>query len=471
MTTFSIHNFGCRATQADASAIEADLVANGALPVASSAEADVVVVNTCTVTAAADAQARDSIRHIHRANSKTRILVTGCYAQRAPEEIAGLDGVSWVVGNSRQSQIPALLKVAGTTGLDELDCVSTTSGFVPLATLAGVPELHSTHRKIFVDDLSSANFEMPLASSLVHQDRTRPVLKIQDGCSSRCAYCIIPSVRGASRSLPPDAALKVINDLASSGVREVVLSGINLGSYGRDLAPRVSLLSLLSRIINDTPLESIRVSSIEPMDVTQDFVQLLSSTPRFAPHFHMPLQSGSDSILRAMHRWYRAAHYERRIDLIREFLPSAAIGADVIVGFPGESEKNFQETIEFIDRLPFTYLHVFSFSARPGTPAAEMPGQLPPAEIHRRASALRALAAKKESAFRAAQAGRSIRALTLNKHKASREKSTCNANWTPALTGNFLKVRVEGNWPANQWIQIAMPLGDALAQPRAAASI
>jgi len=465
MTTFRIHNFGCRATQADASAIEADLLASGALLASNSVQADIIVLNTCTVTEAADAQARDSIRHIHRTNSNARILVTGCYAQRAPEEVAGLEGVSWVVGNSHQSQIPAVIKAAETPAISHLEPIPVPSGFVPLEALGAGSGLHSARRKIFVGDLSSASFDFSRPSALVSQDRTRPILKIQDGCDSHCSYCIIPWVRGASRSLPPDAVLKAIHDFVVFGVREVVLSGINLGSYGRDLSPRVSLLNLLCRIVDETPIESIRVSSIEPMDVTQDFVQLLASTPRFAPHFHMPLQSGSDSTLRAMRRWYRAAHYERRVELIREFLPNAAIGADVIAGFPGESEKNFQETIEFIDRRPFTYLHVFSFSPRPGTPAAELPDQLAPFEIHRRASILRSLGGSKESAFRATQVGRLIRALTLHKNKLGSKKpeSTCEAEWTPALTGNFLKVRVEGTLPANQWVEITMPVDDVPA--------
>ncbi len=463
MTTFRIHNFGCRATQADASAIEADLLASGALPASNSAQADVIVLNTCTVTEAADAQARDSIRHIHRTNSSARIVVTGCYAQRAPQEIAGLEGVSWVVGNSHQSQIPAVIRAAEATVISDLESAPSLSGFVRLEMVGAASELHSAHRKIFVDDLSSLNFETLRLPVLLSQDRTRPILKIQDGCDSRCSYCIIPSVRGSSRSLPSDAVLKAMHDFALSGVREVVLSGINLGSYGRDLNPRVSLLNVLRRIVDETPIESIRVSSIEPMDVTQDFVQLLASTPRFAPHFHMPLQSGSDPTLRAMRRWYRAAHYERRVELIREFLPNAAVGADVIAGFPGESEKNFQETLEFIDRLSFTYLHVFSFSPRPGTSAAEMPGHLAPSEIRRRASALRALAASKESSFRTVQAGHAIRALTLHKNKVGPKKPACETEWTPALTGNFLKVRVEGSLPANQWVEITMPADDAPA--------
>lgn len=463
MTTFAIQNFGCRATQADASAIEAELLAGGAQRAASSDHADVVVFNTCTVTAAADAQTRDAIRHVHRANSGARIIVTGCYAQRAPEEIACLEGVTWVVGNSRQAQIPALIDDSGVaTRVDMAD--SQPTDFVPLRALGASETRDLSRRKILLDDLSSWRGAFVQPTIPIDQDRTRPILKIQDGCNNRCSYCIIPAVRGASRSLEPQAVLTAIRDLAASGAREVVLSGINLGSYGRDLAPPTSLARLLPRILDETPIESIRLSSIEPMDVTQDFVQLLATHSRLAPHFHMPLQSGSDKVLRAMHRWYRAAHYERRIDLIREFLPNAAIGADVIAGFPRETDSDFAETMSFVERLHFTYLHVFSFSERPGTPAAGLTGIVAPEVIHRRARALRTLAAKKDAEFRAKQVGRTVRALTL-RHKKTWTGASDPLGWTPALTGNFLKIRVEGNWPANRWIEIALPAGAESAKP------
>ena len=213
----------------------------------------------------------------------------------------------------------------------------------------------------------------PLEDSAgVPADRTRPILKIQDGCNNRCSYCVIPFVRGRSRSLPPNEVLEETRKLVAAGAKEIVLSGINLGSYGRDLSPRVELADLVRRILDETALEQLRFSSIEPQDVTEDFVALVAASPRIAPHFHVPLQSGSDRILRAMHRWYRAAHYAERIQLIRSALPDAAIGADVIVGFPGETDEDFNATFDFITRLPFTYLHVFSFSARPGTKAADL---------------------------------------------------------------------------------------------------
>ena len=282
-------------------------------------------------------------------------------------------------------------------------------------------------------------------------NHTRPTLKIQDGCDSRCSYCVIPFVRGKSRSLPPEMVLQEIQRLSESGFREIVLSGINLGTYGRDLSPRVDFEDLLRRILDETSVERLRISSIEPLDVTQDLVELFASTDRIAQHFHMPLQSGSDRILAAMRRWYRAEHYARRIELIRERLPHAAIGADVITGFPGESEAAHAATLAFIERLPFTYLHVFAFSKRPGTKAASLSNEVPGAIIKRRARELRALSEAKSAAFRQSQFGRTLRVLTLRRDNSS-EVSADDA--TPALSSNYLKVRVRGSHPANNCLDV-----------------
>jgi threonylcarbamoyladenosine tRNA methylthiotransferase MtaB len=444
MATFSIENFGCRATEADTSALRREMLASGWTRSATHDCADVVVLNTCTVTAAADSQAREAIRKIHRANPAARIVVTGCYAQRAPEELAAIEGVSWVVGNSHQPYIPEILGSPGppVTGL-------ASSYFVPLQDIQGDPmSLARGPAKILTGDIL-AQIEVPFARPAPGaHDRTRPILKIQDGCDNRCSYCVIPMVRGRSRSLLPDSAIAQVRALVESGAKEIVLSGINLGSYGRDLSPRAALSSLVRRILSETALEQLRLSSIEPQDVTSDFVEFVASFPRIAPHFHVPLQSGSDHILRAMHRWYRAAHYAERIQLIRRLLPDAAIGADVIVGFPGESEEDFAATWEFIQALPFTYLHVFSFSLRPGTKAESLGSTVPPAVIRERARALRALGRRKAQAFRHSLAGREFRALTLARG---------GENWTEALTGNYLKVRIPGPHPANQWCRVALP--------------
>jgi len=282
-------------------------------------------------------------------------------------------------------------------------------------------------------------------------NHTRPTLKIQDGCDSRCSYCVIPFVRGKSRSLPPETVLSEIRCLSESGFREIVLSGINLGTYGRDLSPRVGFESLLRRILGETLVERLRISSIEPLDVTQDLIDLFAGTERIAQHFHMPLQSASNRILAAMHRWYRAEHYARRVELIHERLPHAAIGADVITSFPGESEEDHAATIDFIESLPFTYLHVFSFSKRPGTKAATLANAVPGATIKRRARELRALAEKKSAAFRQSQLDRTLRVLTLRREDSTEGMSH---DTTPALSTNYLKLHLRGIFPANLWLNV-----------------
>jgi threonylcarbamoyladenosine tRNA methylthiotransferase MtaB len=445
LTTFSIENFGCRATQSDAAAIERELRFGGLARVREHAAAEIVVLNTCTVTAAADAQARDAIRHVHAANPGARILVSGCYAQRAPEELAELPGVEWVVGNSHLTEISGLLgqaiKAPRVTDNAALKVI-------PIAALAaGEMSLARGPAKILTSDIFAQSAVLTGPASADDGEHTRPTLKIQDGCNHRCAYCVIPFVRGNSRSLAPQRVIEEVRSLISAGAREIVLSGINLGSYGRDLSPRVSLQAVLRRILDETPLERLRLSSIEPMDVTEDLLKFIDAEPRIARHLHMPLQSASSRILNGMHRWYRAEHYERRIELIREFLPDAAIGADVIVGFPDETKGDYRETSTFIERLPFAYLHVFSFSPRPGTAAAGLAGQVPPTEIRARARELRALGAKKAADFRAGQSRRTHRALTLNR---------IGDSWTESLTGNYLKVRIPGRHPANEWHDVVL---------------
>ena len=454
MASFSIENFGCRTTEADAAAMRAALLKSGFALAAGHASADFVVLNSCTVTAAADSQTREAVRKIHAANPAARIVVTGCYAQRAPEEIAAIGGVAWVVGNSHQAEIPRVLRETMGAELFAGEGNSranphTPRDFVPLARLGGGgASLARGPAKILVGDIF-AETAVPVAPAApMAAGHTRPILKIQDGCNNRCSYCVIPFVRGRSRSLPPDAVIGEVRRLVAGGAKEIVLSGINLGSYGRDLAPRAALADVVRRILAETELEQLRFSSIEPQDITEDFAGLAAESGRIAPHFHVPLQSGSDSVLRAMHRWYRTGHYAERIALIRRLLPHAAIGADIVAGFPGETEADFEATLAFVARLPFTYLHVFSFSARPGTEGGKLGCVVPAAAIRERARALRALGEQKSAGFRASQAGRTMRALTLSRGRD---------DWTEALTANYLKVRIAGRHPANQWreVQIA----------------
>jgi threonylcarbamoyladenosine tRNA methylthiotransferase MtaB len=453
MATFFIEQFGCRATQADAAAIERQLLERGYAASADANSADVIVVNTCTVTAAADLQARQSIRTIHQENPAARVIVTGCYAQRAPEELAALEGVSWVVGNSHKPEIPRLIQEMSREMSWKMALASSAparQGFVPLSTIASETlSLERSPANILIGDIQEQRALLVAPVDGREAGHTRPVLKIQDGCNKRCSYCVIPQVRGRSRSLAPRSVIDEIRKLCEGGAREVVLSGIDLGNYGRDLAPRAELRELLRRILDETPLERLRVSSVEPMDITEDLIAIFAASERMARHFHMPLQSGSDRILAAMHRWYRAEHYARRAELAREWLPDAAIGADVIAGFPGETEADHQATLSLVDRLPLTYLHVFSFSSRPGTAAADLRNQVPEKTIARRARALRALGEKKKAAFQTAQAGHTMRVLTLN-----RGGEDASGPWTRALSSNYLNARVSGAWPANQFLDV-----------------
>jgi len=439
MASYYMENFGCRATQADAAAIERQFLDCG-FQAAAPGEADLLIVNTCTVTASADSRARQAIRSFHRRNPSAGIVVTGCYAQRAPEELAGIEGVRWVIGNAHQAEIPQIIAPGANAAASE--------GFVPLERLAGdFPSLDCGPAKILTGNLLENAGVLAGPAEAGAGGHTRPTLKIQDGCNHRCAYCVIPQVRGASRSLAPASVIEEIRRLIRAGAREVVLSGIDLGSYGRDLRPRASLNDLVGRVVSETPLERLRLSSLEPAHLTAELLDGIAASGRIAPHFHVPLQSGADRILAAMHRWYRAAHYAERIERIRERIPDAAIGSDVIAGFPGESEDDHRATMSLVERLPFTYLHVFSFSPRPGTEAARMVDLVDGETIRRRARELRALGAQKAAAFRASQTGRVLRALTLQ---------TVRNGMRDALTGNYLTVGVDAGWPANQWLDLRL---------------
>jgi threonylcarbamoyladenosine tRNA methylthiotransferase MtaB len=505
--TFYIEQFGCRATQADAAAIERQLLDRGCTPVRDAAAAQFVVVNTCTVTAAADSQARDAIRKIHASNPTAQIVATGCYAQRAPEDLATLPGVSWVVGNSHKPQIAQLIArppsapasnpprdfvpitaiaprtsaspVGAQHAAPQLGTMSAIEISAPRHSLVVAQHAAPAHPQILTSDILAHSHFLSAPVLGGESEHTRPTLKIQDGCNLRCSYCVIPFVRGKSRSLPPDEVIAEIRRLtvepaflitlspegpvptqwpvpagASSEpfeAREIVLSGINLGTYGRDLSPRAELLPLLLRILGETQIERLRLSSIEPQDVTQELIDLFASTDRLADHFHMPLQSASDNILAAMHRWYRAEHYARRVELIRDRIPHAAIGADVIAGFPGETEADHAATLAFIDRLPFTYLHVFSYSSRPGTHAATLPNQVPAHVIKRRARELRSLSESKSAAFRQSQIGRTLRVLTLRPNSPIQHQDgpPAAAQYTPALSSNYLRVQLPGAYVPN----------------------
>jgi threonylcarbamoyladenosine tRNA methylthiotransferase MtaB len=431
MSTFHLINFGCRASHADGAAIKKQLMVKGfseAPPEAS----EVAVLNTCTVTAAADAEVRQVIRRIHRANPECRILVTGCYAQRAADEIARLPGVTWVIGNSHKHALVQILCGDAGAGATPENLVSPES--LPTGTERPFADFgnQTTEPLILVGEIDDTFHFAPVFAD----DRTRPTLKVQDGCNARCAFCVIPHVRGESRSMDPGKAVEQVRELERNGYKEIVLSGINLGSYGRDLGRRINFLGLVERILRETGIRRLRISSIEPMDVGRELIELVAAEPRMAHHFHVPLQSGSNRVLRMMNRRYWTTQYAERILAIRERMPNCGIGADVMAGFPGETEADHAESCRFIESLPFTYLHIFPYSARPGTPAAERPGQVDGRRIHERVRELKALIAAKRGRFLDAQTGQRLSVVVL--HKVQDGAPT-------ALSGNYLQILLPGS--------------------------
>jgi threonylcarbamoyladenosine tRNA methylthiotransferase MtaB len=408
--SFHVRNFGCRASQADGAALESALLDRGLTAAPSAAEAELVVLNTCTVTAFADEDVRKAVHRVHRENPDARILVTGCYAQRAPQELAVLPGVYWVVGNSHKVQIPDIV----------------------------AEDAAPYHSQIHIGDIFAQHDFLSAPVEDAAGDRTRPNLKIQDGCNNRCSFCIIPFVRGRSRSATADQIVDQVRSLAAR-YREVVLSGINLGRWGREPGSTARLTDLIRRLLDETPIERLRLSSIEPMDWSDSLLELMTSSPRIAKHVHAPLQSGSDHVLRRMHRKYRPRHYEDRISKARAWMRDAAIGADVMTGFPGETDEEFEESRAFIESLPFTYLHVFTYSERPGTPAAASADQIPMSVRKERNRILRELAERKNLEFRRRFLDRTLSVVTLAEG---------------ALSDNFIKVELARPRPANQLVDV-----------------
>jgi threonylcarbamoyladenosine tRNA methylthiotransferase MtaB len=480
VTRFYIENFGCRASQADGAAIELQLRHKGLTPAGSPQQAELVILNSCTVTDSADSSTRAAIRRVHLSNPGCRIVVTGCYAQRAPGEIAALPGVSRVIGNSHKHR------------LADLAAPALPASFVPLASL-------TPDDRVFVSDIF-AHTDLLAAPVFAGQKHTRPILKVQDGCNNRCSFCVIPSVRGRSRSLKVDQVLRDVDSLVASGYREVVISGINLGRWGKDLVgPRASgkrplmkssrdakrgaecinrafrpapgsaepvdpspdsalpsedgrytpgashfnLESLIGEILDRTAIEKLRISSVEPMDWSDALIRLMATSSRIAKHAHVPLQSGSDRVLRLMHRKYRPWHYSEKIAKIRAAMPTAAIGADVMVGFPGESESDFDATRSLIDGLPLTYLHVFTYSSRPGTRSEGMLDPVPALVARERSRILRQLGSEKKLAFMRTFVGKTVEAITLN---------AFDGEYTEALSDNYLKLRLRGKHEPNRTV-------------------
>ncbi len=437
---FHIENFGCRTARADGEAVAVRLQASGLVESLMS-EAEVVVVNTCSVTAEADREARAYIRRAHRLNPSARIVVTGCYAQRAPEELAVLEGVAAVVGNSHKAFAPEIALSLAANSTSE-------PSIVPLHSLV------NSGTQIWADDSFAHSFleRAQVVPGVDPGSQTRPNLKIQEGCGNRCTFCVIPQTRGHSRSLSEESVLKQVRGFVETGGNELVFSGINLGRWGRDLEAKPTLAALVRAILAETSLPRLRLSSIEPMDWDAELIALFRdfAPTRLARHAHLPLQSGSDAVLRRMHRRYRPWHYVEKVAaLVAVCGDELTLGADVMIGFPGETDAEFAETYEMIRALPFGYLHLFPFSPRPGTRAWDMHRQapVPPKVVDERMKALRELAREKTRAHRRAMLGRTLDAITLHTptELAARNKTT-------ALTQNFLPVEIEGSIEANRLV-------------------
>jgi threonylcarbamoyladenosine tRNA methylthiotransferase MtaB len=396
---YSVITFGCRVNQADSLKIESELCARGAEPAAAPHEADVVIVNTCSVTASADQGARQTIRRIARTNPSARIVATGCYASRCPDDLATLPNVLHVVRNVDKERLVALL------------------------------------------DLGDGPCGAPIAPGIA--GRTAWTLRVQTGCDETCSYCIIPTTRGRGRSAPIAEILAEVERVTAAGFKEIAITGVHLGSYGRDLTPGSSLFDLLVAVRSLSADVLFRVSSLEPMDCTPAIVELVATSPGLAPHFHLPLQHASQRMLSAMRRPYSAAYYARLVDSIRRRIPHAAIGTDIIVGFPGETDDDFTEMVAYLESSPLTHIHVFPYSDRPGTDAARLPEKVPGPIVRARGERVRGIASDLASRFRASQAGSVRRGLTLE-------------DGTLVVTDNYLKIRVPPGLPRNTWTRVVV---------------
>jgi threonylcarbamoyladenosine tRNA methylthiotransferase MtaB len=412
---YSVITFGCRVNQADSFEIESALRANGGEAVEAE-EADLIIVNSCSVTGAADQAARQIIRKVARENPNARIVVTGCYATRRPDEIAALPGVVQIVPNNRKDVL------AREIGLTTAERFGEGEGACGAAVVPGVA------------------------------GRTAYTLRVQTGCDEACSYCIIPSTRGAGRSRPVEQVMSEIGRVSGAGFREIVLTGVHLGSYGRDLGDGSSLLGLLETIESHAPDQTrIRVSSLEPMDCSEAIVDLVTAARRLAPHFHLPLQHASDRMLVAMRRPYTLSYYRRLVDRIRERIPHASIGSDVIVGFPGESDEDFEQLDSYLAGAPLTHVHVFPYSDRPGTVATSMPAKVHGSVVRERATRLRNVARDLTRRFQRAQDGAVRPGLTIE-------------DGSLVVTDNYLKVRIPSGHARNEWLSVKVMSSDGTLQ-------
>ncbi len=401
--TVAFATLGCKTNQFETTAMREELARAGYRVVPFAVGADLVIVNTCTVTAATDAQSRNLVRRARRLNPDCRIVATGCYAQVDPQALASLPEIDMVVGNREKRHLREILAAPGSPRVQVAPFV------------AGSPA------------------EIPLIDAPA--GRSRAFVQIQNGCNACCSYCIIPAARGPSRSAPLEQIVAQVGRLAADDIAEIVLTGIHIGAYGLDLQPPTGLLALLKKLERCCALSRLRLGSLEPTEIGVELIAHLADSPTICPHLHIPLQSGSDSVLRRMKRTYTCADFAGLVRRVRSALPEAAIGLDVIVGFPGESEAEFAETVDFIESLPVSHLHVFPYSRRPGTVAAGLPGQLPGPVKAARAETLRRLGAAKLAAFAASFVGHELEVVVERGGQGGALKG---------LTRNYLEVRFAG---------------------------
>jgi len=448
MVNFYILTFGCRSNQADTAVIRENFLKRGMVERESFKAADIVVVNTCTVTHRSDKEARQAVRRVHRENPDARIVVAGCYAQRDAVAVAEMAGVCLVVGTSEKTRIPDLLeevkinpdkKIFRSNDLITIENAADGSPGIIASSLAYKFNQEATLNMVHEDGRDKSR---PYIG-----DRTRPLVKLQDGCDNRCAYCVVPLVRGVGRSVPRENVLREIKSLIYLGFQEIVLTGINLGAYGRRIKDHARLADILRQIVALPGIGRIRLSSVEPAFFDEKIVRLAGENSVLARHFHIPLQSGSDRILRLMRRPYTAARFRELVEFIHRDLPDAGLGTDVITGFPGETEQDFDETRRFIEETPFSYLHVFPFSPREGTEAFSLPGRIPSHVIKARTTEIINLGRAKNLEFRRRFLGRSLSAITLSKEEVQSEPVV--------LTHNFIHARVPGlAVPPNRFIDV-----------------
>lgn len=401
MRTVAFYTLGCKVNQYETEAMRELFVAQGDQVVDSDSPADIYVINTCTVTGMSDKKSRQVIRRFKRQNPEAVIAVVGCYSQIAPAEVMAIEGVNLVMGTHQRSRI-----------LDYLNDLGPTD-----------------HREVVTDIGKIREFEEMTVDRI--EGRTRAFVKIQDGCDRFCSYCIIPYARGPVRSRDGDKVLEEVQRLAQKGFAEVVLTGIHVASYGKDLKDS-TLLALISRINQLEGIRRIRLSSLEPTLMTEAFVRELSKNPKVCPHFHLSLQSGSDTVLGRMNRKYTAEEYQNAVANIRSYWPMAAITTDIIVGFPGETDAEFEETCEFVKEIEFAQVHVFNYSAREGTPAALMPHQISPEIRQERLERLMGITDELSQQYLKRFVGQRMRVII----ESIPEKTQC----AEGLTDNYLRV-------------------------------